>query len=82
MTPETISQLWPVFTAGIVFIIWLVRLEARNLYQAQRLNALELKVDSDNKTNDSKFDKLSNKLNDISISLARIEGALAKHERE
>lgn len=82
MTAETVSQLWPVFTAAIVFVIWLVRLEARNSFQGQRINALESKVVNDAIKTDGKFDNLSNKLNDISISLARIEGALAKHERE
>lgn len=64
---------WIVGLSALGSIIWFIRLEAKVIYLERDHNKLE---DTSNKTDmifNQKVDKLGNDLNEIKISLMRIE---------
>ena len=66
---QTISAIWPVVTALIGLIVWLVRLEGKVSHSEKQLDALQIK-------HESLDSKVVEQLADVRESLARIEGAL------
>lgn len=66
---QTISNIWPVVTALIGLIVWLVRLEGKVSQSEKQLDALQIK-------HESLDSKVVEQLADVRESLARIEGAL------
>lgn len=38
---ETVLKYWPIFTSGVVFLMWLMRLEGKALDNSRRILRLE-----------------------------------------
>ena len=65
MDSSRIIEIWPVFVSIIFAGVWLIRLEAKVLY-----------LEKNQSSHLEKLDQMNNKLQEISESLARMEGKL------
>ncbi len=85
-TYEILTALWPMFATIVglvfIFIIWLIRLEAKVLYLEGNHARLELATKEKEIAMWEKIDSLQNSLNQLLQGMGRVEGKLdAKEHR-
>ena len=76
------NNYWPLLSAIIGAIVWLVRLEGKHSSNEKAIMRLEKQVDALEVKHENLDSKLVQQLADVRESLARIEGALAINNKK
>ena len=72
---------YSVLSAALVGMIWLIRLEAKVLYLQKDHNKLDETSAKTELLFQAKVERLRTELNEIKISLARIESSIYRHNQ-
>ena len=76
-TPEEIKTFWPIVVTCVIVLIWLIRLEAKVLYQGKDHEKLEDALKEKDKVMWEKFDFINLNMNQILQAVSRLEGKLS-----
>ena len=79
---EKYSDLFEFVVPSVLLIVWLARLEAKIIYNEREIDKHEKILDAFQNETNLKIDKLTKAINDIQLSLMRIETRLTYQSRE
>lgn len=78
---DILKTVWPFFAALIGFVVWLIRLESKTIYNNKIIDSIIKDIERMEDSSKKEYDKMYNKLDEIQkmiselcVSIARVEG--------